>query len=223
MPAASEVCLTILEVCSTKLVVLYDHLLGICWPVSEVLSKKSHLVCINTKGLSLHVALKIITGHTDGELNVPVNVHHTAVGMILGVDLPAQDLVGGDGGHHVRGSAADGDVVTGAEVEGASHFADDEEGVLNLGQGCGCVVGEPWTEALTIIFFLKLLHLHLHLHLISSVGVIYRSDNDKAEVSSCLHGGNVLDRGLALGIDVLDTAKKGGCKASNTFHVCIIL
>ena len=160
MPAASEVCLTILEVCSTKLVVLYDHLLGICWPVSEVLSKKSHLVCINTKGLSLHVALKIITGHTDGELNVPVNVHHTAVGMILGVDLPAQDLVGGDGGHHVRGSAVDGDVVAGAELEGASHVADDEEGVLNLGQGCGCVVGEPWTEALTINFFFKLFHLH---------------------------------------------------------------
>ena len=134
MPAALEVCSTILELWSTKIMVLYDHLLGICWPVSEVLSKKSHLVCINTKGLSLHVALKIITGHTDGELNVPVNVHHAAVGMILGVDLPAQDLVGGDGGHHVRGSAADGDVVTGAEVQGASHFADDKEGVsLNLG------------------------------------------------------------------------------------------
>ena len=60
-------------------------------------------------------------------------------------------------------------------------------------------------------------------HVISSVGVIYRSDNDKAEVSACLHGGNVPDRGLALGIDVLDTAKKGGCKASNTFHVSVIL
>ena len=134
--------------------------MGICWPVSEVESKKSHLVCMNTKGFSLHVALKIIVGHTDAELHVLVNVHHAAVGIVLGVDLPGEDLVGGGGGHHVRGSAVDGDVVTEAELEGASHLAGDEDGVLNLGQGCGCVVGEPWTEALTINFFLKLFHLH---------------------------------------------------------------
>ena len=105
--------------------------------MSEVLRKKSHLVCINTKGLSLHVELNIIVGHTDAELNVLVNVHHTAVGNVLGVDLPGEDLVGGGCGHHVRGSAVDGDVVTEAELEGASHLAGDEEGVVNLGQGCG--------------------------------------------------------------------------------------
>ena len=112
--------------------------------------------------------------------------------MILGVDLPAQDLVGGDGGHHVRGSAVDGDVVTGAELEGASHVADDEEGVLNLGQGCRCVVGEPWTEALTINFFFKAL---APAHAIPSVGVIKGVTTIrccKAEVSASLHGGNVL-------------------------------
>ena len=87
---------------------------------------------MKTKGLSLHVALKIIVGHTDAELHVPVNVHHAAVGIVLGVDLPGVDLVGG-----VRGSAVDGDVVIEAELEGASHLAGDEEGVLNLGQGCG--------------------------------------------------------------------------------------
>ena len=81
---------------------------------------------MNTKGFSLHVALKIIVGHTDAELHVLVNVHHAAVGNVLGVDLPGEDLVGGGGGHHVRGSAVDGDVVTEAELEGASHFADDK-------------------------------------------------------------------------------------------------
>ena len=92
---------------------------------------------MNTKGFSLHVALKIIVGHTDAELHVLVNVHHAAVGIVLGVDLPGVDLVGGGGGHHVRGKAVDGDVVTEAELEGASHLAGDEEGVVNLGQGCG--------------------------------------------------------------------------------------
>ena len=127
--------------------------------------------------------------------------------MILGVDLPAKDLVGGDGGYHVRGWAVDGDVVTGAELEGASHVADDEEGVLNLGQGCGCVVGEPWTEALTINFFFKAL---APAHAISSVGIIKGVTTircGEAEVSACLHSWNVLERGLVLGIDVLDTAK----------------
>ena len=81
---------------------------------------------MNTKGFSLHVALKIIVGHTDAELHGLVNVHHAAVGIVLGVDLPGVDLVGGGGGHHVRGKAVDGDVVTEAELEGASHFADDK-------------------------------------------------------------------------------------------------
>ena len=146
--------------CDHRVVVLYDHLWCICGPLSTISKERSHLVCINTKSLSFHVALKVVVRHADAELNVPVDVHHAAVGIVLGVDLPGEDLVGGDGGHHVRGSAVDGDVVAGAELEGASHVADDEEGVLNLGQGCRCVVGEPWTEALTINFFLKLFHLH---------------------------------------------------------------
>ena len=177
------------------------------WASVNNFERRSHLVCINTKGLSLHVALKIIVGHADAELNVPVDVHYAAVGIVLGVDLPGEDLVGGDGGHHVRGSAVNGDVVAGAELEGASHVADDEEGVLNLGQGCRCVVGEPWTEALTINFFFKAL---APAHAISSVGVIKGVTTIrccKAEVSASLHGGNVLERGLALGIDVLGTAK----------------
>ena len=47
-------------------------------------------------------------------------------------------------------------------------------------------------------------------HAISSVGVIKGVTTircSEAEISAGLHGGNVLERGLALGIDVLDTAK----------------
>ena len=47
-------------------------------------------------------------------------------------------------------------------------------------------------------------------HAITSVGVIKGVTTircGKAEVSACLHGGDVLERGLVLGIDVLTTAK----------------
>ena len=47
-------------------------------------------------------------------------------------------------------------------------------------------------------------------HAISSVGVIKGVTTircSEAEVSASLHGGNVLERGLVLGIDVLTTAK----------------
>ena len=140
--------------------VLYDHLGSSDFNVSLLGELPRYLIGINAQGFSLHVALEVVVGHADAELDVSVHVHDAAVGIVLGVDLPGEDLVGGDGGHHVRGSAVDGDVVAGAQLEGASHVADDEEGVLNLGQGCRCVVGEPWTEALTINFFLKLFHLH---------------------------------------------------------------
>ena len=172
---------------------------------------------MNTKGFSLHVALKIIVGHTDAELHVLVNVHHAAVGIVLGVDLPGEDLVGGDGGHHVRGSAVDGDVVAGAELEGASHVADDEEGVLNLGQGCRCVVGEPWTEALTINFFKALPPAHA----ISSVGVIKGVTTircSEAEVSAGLHGGNVLEKGLVLGIVLMYWIRQKKGAARHPIH-----
>ena len=97
----------------------------------------SYLIGVNSQSFPLHIALEVIVRHADAELYVPVHVHDAAVGIVLGVDLPGEDLVGGGGGHHVRGSAVDGDVVTEAELEGASHLAGDEEGVLNLGQGCG--------------------------------------------------------------------------------------
>ena len=113
------------------------------------------LVCVNTQGLSLHVALEVVVGHADAELYVPVHVHDAAVGIVLGVDLPGEDLVGGDGGDHVGGPTVDGDVVTGAELKGSPHVSDNEEGVLYLRQRCGCVVGQPWEEMLGLKGLLK--------------------------------------------------------------------
>ena len=117
----------------------------------------SYLIGVNSQSFPLHIALEVIVRHADAELYVPVHVHDTAVGVVLGIDLPSEYLVGGDGGDHVGGSTVDGDIVTGAELKGAcsqkstiedekpltSHVPDNKEGVLYLCQGCGCVVGEP--------------------------------------------------------------------------------
>ena len=102
-----------------------------------------YLIGVNPQGFSLHVALEVVVGHADAELYVPVHVHDAAVGIVLGVDLPSEYLVGGDGGDHVGGSTVDGDIVTGTELKGAPHVPDNKEGVLYLCQGCGCVMGEP--------------------------------------------------------------------------------
>ena len=61
----------------------------------------SHLICVDTQALPLDITAYIIVGHADAELNVILHVHHAAVGVVLGVDLAGEDLVGGDGGHHL--------------------------------------------------------------------------------------------------------------------------
>ena len=103
----------------------------------------SYLIGVNAQSFPLHIALEVVVRHADAELNVPIHVHDAAVGVVLGVDLPSEYLVGGDGGNHVGGSTVDGDIVTRTELKGAPHVPDNKEGVLYLCQGCGCVVGEP--------------------------------------------------------------------------------
>ena len=92
------------------------------------------LVCVHPEFLSLHVAPDVVVGHADAELNVILHVHHTAVGVVLGVDLAGEDLVGSDGRHHLRGPAVDRHVVAGAQLEGALHVGDDQEGVPDMGE-----------------------------------------------------------------------------------------
>ena len=111
--------------------------------LSLVRELPSYLIRVNAQSFPLHVALEVIVRHADAELNVPIHVHDAAVGVVLGVDLPSEYLVGGDGGDHVGGSTVDGDIVTRTELKGAPHVPDNKEGVLYLCQGCGCVVGEP--------------------------------------------------------------------------------
>ena len=123
--------------------VLYDHLGSSDFNVSLLGELPRYLISINAQGFSLHVAFEVVVGHADAELDVSVHVHDAAVGIVLSVDLPSEYLVGGDGGDHVRGSTVDSDIVTGAELKGASHVPDDKEGVLYPCQGCGCVMGEP--------------------------------------------------------------------------------
>ena len=116
----------------------------ITWPtVSLVVELQSYLIGVNAKSFPFHVALEVIVRHADAELNVPIHVHDAAIGVVLGINLPGEYLVGGDGGDHVGGSTVDGDIVTGAQLKCATNVADNKEGILYLCQGCGCVVGEP--------------------------------------------------------------------------------
>ena len=100
----------------------------------------THLVCVCSKSLSLDIASNIIVLHADAELDVILHVHHAAVGVVLGVDLAGEDLVGGDGGHHLGGATVDGDIVAGAQLECSSHVSNDQEWILDVGQCCGGVM-----------------------------------------------------------------------------------
>ena len=111
---------------------LYDHLASKDFNIRKFFAGVPDLVCVNTQGLSLHVALEVVVGHADAELYVPVHVHDAAVGIVLGVDLPGEDLVGGDGGDHVGGPAVDGDVVAGTQLESSLDIRDHEEWVLDM-------------------------------------------------------------------------------------------
>ena len=101
------------------------------------------LVSVHPKLLSLHVAADVVVSHADAELDVILHVDHAAVGVVLGVDLAGEDLVGGDGGHHLGGPAVDGHVVAGAQLEGALHVGDDQEGVPDMGEAGRSVMRQP--------------------------------------------------------------------------------
>ena len=53
-----------------------------------------NLVGVEALGLPLDVALDVVVAHLDGELNLVFNVDDAAVGVVLGVDLAVEDLVG---------------------------------------------------------------------------------------------------------------------------------
>ena len=59
-----------------------------------------------------------------------LDIDDTAVGVLLGVDLAGEDLVGGDGGYHVRGPAVYGHVVAGAQLKRPPHVPNHQERVL---------------------------------------------------------------------------------------------
>ena len=103
----------------------------------------SDLVGVDPETFSLDITSDIIVGHADAELDIILHIHHTAVGVILGIDLAGEDLVGSDGGDHLGGPTVDGHVVAGAQLERSLDVGNDEEGVLYVGQGGGGVVGQP--------------------------------------------------------------------------------
>ena len=134
------------------------------------------LVGVHTQRLSLDVTADVVVGHADAELDVSLHIYHTAVRVILGVNLPREDLVGGDGRHHVRGSAVDGDVVAGAELEGSPDVPDDEEWILYLRQRGARVVGQST-------------------HSVSGVPVVKAVTpvrSRETQISARLHGGHIL-------------------------------
>ena len=63
--------------------------------------KYFYLIRVDPKSFSLDITTNIIVGHTDAELDVIFYIDNTAVGVVLGIDLAGEDLVGGDGGHHL--------------------------------------------------------------------------------------------------------------------------
>ncbi len=50
------------------------------------------LVRVHSLRLPLDVALQVVVGHLDGELDPVRHVHHAAVRVVLGVDLAIENL-----------------------------------------------------------------------------------------------------------------------------------
>lgn len=63
----------------------------------------------------LHIALHIVVGHVQLELEASLDVLHAGVGASFGVDLAVEEFGGLDFRHHVPGSAVDGNVVASGE------------------------------------------------------------------------------------------------------------
>lgn len=70
------------------------------------------------QSLMLHVALHVVVGHAQLELQTAPHILNTRVGTALGVDLAAEQLASLDPRHHVAGAAVDADVVAGAQLVG---------------------------------------------------------------------------------------------------------
>ena len=54
------------------------------------------LVAVDPLRLPLDVALQVVVGHLDAELDAVLHVHHAAVGVVLGVDLAVENLQRGN-------------------------------------------------------------------------------------------------------------------------------
>ena len=113
-----------------------------------------HLIGVDSETLPLDITANVIVGHADAELDVIFHVHHAAVGVVLGVDLAREDLVGGDGGHHLRGAAVNGDIVAGAQLKCSPDISDDQERVLDVGE-CGGGVMRKTTYPVPSISIIK--------------------------------------------------------------------
>ena len=59
-----------------------------------------HLVGVHALGLPLDVALQVVVGHLDAKLDAVLHVHDAAVRVVLGVDLPVEDLGGRERTQH---------------------------------------------------------------------------------------------------------------------------
>ncbi len=74
--------------------------------------------------------MDVNVGLSPGSHKDYLDVDNATVGILLGVDLAGEDLVGGDCGHHVGGAAVDGHIVAGAQLKSASHVPNHQEGIL---------------------------------------------------------------------------------------------
>lgn len=77
-----------------------------------------HVVDVTPQPVLPHVALQVVVGHAQLELQTIVHVPDARVGAALGVDLAVEDFAGLDPCHHVAGTAVDRYVVAGAQFVG---------------------------------------------------------------------------------------------------------
>jgi hypothetical protein len=95
-----------------------------------------NFVGVDAHGLSLDVALEVVVGHLDAELDRVLDVDDAAVGVVLCVHLSVEDLVGADGGDHVSRAAVDRHVVAGRELVSTHDVLDDEKRLLKAKVNC---------------------------------------------------------------------------------------
>lgn len=133
-------------------------ILSWCWITTSFTYLQTVLVSIDdTKFVSLpllsqpvfpHVALQVVVGHAQLELQTVVDVLDARVRTALGVDFAVEKFAGLDASDHVPGSTVDAYVVAGAELVG--------RGLRNFQIGILTIILSSFTVAFCLVTYLNI-------------------------------------------------------------------